>query len=56
MNAISNNRTSNTIQATIQEVRYMVEPVVSDPTKLTLFACIHNFFEKMTIKLNILYL
>ena len=40
-----NARTLNTIQGTIQDVRYMVEPVVSDPTKPTLFAHIYNFFD-----------
>ena len=33
-----NSRTLNTIHGTIQDVRYMVEPIVSEPTKLTLFA------------------
>ena len=33
-----NSRSINIIQGTIQDVRYMVEPIVSDPTKLTLFA------------------
>jgi hypothetical protein len=44
MNPTSNYRTLNTIKETIQDVRYIVGPVVSDPTKPTLFARIHNFF------------
>jgi hypothetical protein len=43
-----NSRTLNTVQGTIQDVRYMVEPIVSDPTKPTLSARIHNFFDAWT--------
>ena len=43
-----NSRTLKTIQGTIQDVRYMVEPVVSDPTKTTLFNRIGNFFNSWT--------
>ena len=45
MNAISNNKILNTIQETIQDVRYMVEPVASDPTKPIPVSSIYNFFE-----------
>ena len=45
MNAISNNKTLNSIQEIIQDVRYMVEPVASDPTKPTPFFSIYNLFE-----------
>ena len=43
-----NARTLNTIQGTIQDVRYMVEPVVNDPTKPTLSNRIYNFFVAWT--------
>jgi hypothetical protein len=43
-----NSRTLNTIQGTIQDVRFMVEPVVSDPTKTTLSNHIYTFFEAWT--------
>ena len=45
MNAISNNKILNTIQETIQDVRYMVEPVASDPTKSIPFSSIYNFLD-----------
>ena len=45
MNAISKIPTINTIQNTIQDVRYMVEPVASDPTKLPLLARIYDYFD-----------
>jgi hypothetical protein len=43
-----NSGTLNTIQGTIQDVRFMVEPVVSDPTKITLSNRIFNFFDAWT--------
>ena len=43
-----NARSINTIQGTIQDVRYMVEPIVSDPTKPTLFARFVAFFDAWT--------
>ena len=48
MNPTSNYRTLNTIKETIQDVRYVVGPVVSDPTKITLSNRIYNFFEAWT--------
>jgi hypothetical protein len=43
-----NSRTLNTLQGIIQDVRFMVGPVVSDPTKITLSNRIYNFFEAWT--------
>ena len=49
-----NSRTLNTIQGTIQDVRYMVEPVATkaananDPAKPTLSNRIYNFFDAWT--------
>jgi hypothetical protein len=43
-----NSRILNTLQGTIQDVKSMVEPVVSDPTKITLSNRIYNFFEAWT--------
>jgi hypothetical protein len=48
MNAILKHQTINTIQSTIQDVRYMVEPVVSDPTKLTLLTRIYDYFDALS--------
>jgi hypothetical protein len=49
-------RTLNTIQGTIQDVRYMAEPVTTkaananDPAKLTLSNRVYNFFDAWTEK------
>ena len=43
-----NARSLNIIQGTIQNVRYMVEPVVNDPSEPTLSNRIYNFFEAWT--------
>ena len=48
MNAILKNHTINTIQNTIQDVRYIVEPVASDPTKLTLLTRIYDYFDTLS--------
>ena len=48
MNAILKNHTINTIQNTIQDVRYMVEPVASDPTKSTLLTRIYDYFDALS--------
>ena len=51
-----NVRTLNTILGTIQEVRYMAEPVATkaadanDPAKLTLSNRVYNFFDVWTEK------
>jgi hypothetical protein len=43
-----NARTLNIIQGTIQDIRYVVEPVGNDPTKPNLSNPIYNFFEAWT--------
>ena len=45
MNAMTKNHTLDTIQGTIQDIRYMVEPIVSDPTAPKLFDRISRIFE-----------
>ena len=45
-----NARTLNTIQGTIQDVRYMAEPLVNSPTKTTLSNRVYNFFDAWTEK------
>jgi hypothetical protein len=51
-----NVRTLNTILGTIQDVRYMAEPVATkaananDPAKLTLSNRVYNFFDVWTEK------
>ena len=48
MTALPKTDTVDAIFETIQDVRFMVEPVVSDPTKITLSNRIYNFFEAWT--------
>jgi len=51
-----NARTLNTIQETIQDVRFMAEPATTkaananDPAKLTLSNRVYNFFDAWTEK------
>ena len=51
-----NARTLNTIQGTIQDVRFMAEPAATkaananDPAKLTLSNRVYNFFDAWTEK------
>ena len=51
-----NARTLNTIQETIQDVRFMAEPATTkaananDPAKLTLSNRVYNFFDVWTEK------
>ena len=48
MNALLKNHTINTIQNTIQDVRYMVEPVASETTKSTLLTRIYDYFDALS--------
>ena len=47
-----NATTLNNIQGTIQEIRYMVEPVVNDPNTSSMLektiSSIYNFFDRTT--------